>query len=141
MSKTKTISLKTETGAGTRLDQISITKLCTTEREPWTAEALIERVLQHIGTTSSSCYAQFGKTRSFHYQLLEISVDDLKLIGTANLEPVGRRRGRQSLGADVQRDGDRLFHVHFDGSDGKCQIRNLDIRFCTMLEQWDITTE
>ena len=42
------ISLKTETGRGTNPDLISITKLCTTEREPWDAPTLIERVLAHL---------------------------------------------------------------------------------------------
>src|SRR5882672_415586 len=32
------ISLKTETGAGTKPALINITKLCTTETEPWDAE-------------------------------------------------------------------------------------------------------
>src|SRR5208283_2301396 len=36
------ISLKTETGIGTRAQKISITKLCTTEREPWEASVLLE---------------------------------------------------------------------------------------------------
>lgn len=37
------ISLKTETGIGTRRHPINITKLCTTEREPWDAETLKAR--------------------------------------------------------------------------------------------------
>ena len=44
----KKISLKTETGASTKHHSITITKLCTTEREPWEADVLIERVLQHL---------------------------------------------------------------------------------------------
>jgi hypothetical protein len=43
------ISLKTETGEGTHPEQISITKLCTTEREPWAPGVLIQRVLDHLG--------------------------------------------------------------------------------------------
>ena len=76
--------------------------------------------------------------RIIHYQLVEIPVQDLKLIRTASVGPVGNRKGRQSMGADVSRGEKRLFHVHFDGSDGKCQIRNLDVASCRMLEQWDI---
>jgi len=42
------ISLKTETGIGTKSDSISITKLCTTEREPWDAPTLKGRALEHL---------------------------------------------------------------------------------------------
>jgi hypothetical protein len=73
-----------------------------------------------------------------HYQLLEIPVDILRLIGTANLQPTGRRPGRRSLGADVSRSGEVVFHVHFDGSDGKCSLRGLRIQDCVMLAAWDL---
>lgn len=42
------LSLKTETGLGTHPSQISITKLCTTEREPWESKVLKDRVLEHL---------------------------------------------------------------------------------------------
>lgn len=42
------VSLKTETGLGTHSELISITKLCTTERDPWEAKSLIKRVLAHL---------------------------------------------------------------------------------------------
>ena len=73
-----------------------------------------------------------------HYQLLEIPVEILRLIQAADLQLVGRRKGRQSLGADVFQDGELIFHVHFDGSDGKCQIRNLHVRKCVLLLGWDL---
>lgn len=73
-----------------------------------------------------------------HYQLVEIPIDILKLIRTAEPEPVGHRKGRQSLGADVYRGDERLFHVHFDGSDGKCSLRNLHVRHCRPLLDWDL---
>lgn len=41
-----------------------------------------------------------------HYQLVEIPVEKLRLIGAVGLEPVGHRRGRQSLGADVAERGE-----------------------------------
>src|SRR5438552_1380305 len=41
------LSLKTETGRGTRLDRISITKLCTTETGDWSSDALIKHALAH----------------------------------------------------------------------------------------------
>ena len=135
----KKISLKTETGLGTDAKFISITKLCTTEREPWTPAVLIERVLEHL-----SRYDIILMLRAvwvpplIHYQLLEIPVENLRLIQTADLQLVGRRKGRQSLGADVVRDGEPIFHVHFDGSDGKCQIRNLRVQDCLSLLTWDL---
>jgi hypothetical protein len=73
-----------------------------------------------------------------HYQLLEIPVEVLRLIETVNLRPTSRRRGRQSLGADVIRGQDTLFHVHFDGSDGKCQIRRPHVQDCVMLAKWEL---
>jgi len=42
------LSLKTETGYGTHPSQISITKLCTTEREPWAPGVLLSRVMDHL---------------------------------------------------------------------------------------------
>jgi hypothetical protein len=74
-------------------------------------------------------------------QLLEIPVELLRLIETADLKGTGRRRGRRSLGADVIRRRETLCHVHFDGSDGKCQIRGLRVRDCVMLAPWDLHIE
>lgn len=73
-----------------------------------------------------------------HYQLLEIPIALLKRIETARLEGVGHREGRQSLGADVGDDGDRLYRVHFDASDGKCSIRDLRVESVEMLLEWDV---
>ena len=135
------LSLKTETGAGTDPEQISITKLCTTEREPWMPSVLIGRVMRHLERYDVILMLRaVWETPLIHYQLLEIPIEVLKLIRDADLQPVGSRKGRQSLGADVSRGGERLFHVHFDGSDGKCQIRNLHIRYCNLLAQWDLHT-
>ena len=72
-----------------------------------------------------------------HYQLIEIPVDLLRLIETANPQPVGRRQGRQSLGADVLSGNQPAFRVHFDASDGKCQIRALRVSDCRILSEWD----
>ena len=134
----KKISLKTETGKGTNPDLISITKLCTTEREPWDAPTLIERVLAHLGRYEIILMLRaIWRLPLIHYQLLEIPIDSLRLIETAELQGVGKRKGRQSLGADVLLAGQATFHVHFDGSDGKCQIRNLQVSNCALLEEWD----
>ena len=133
------VSLKTETGLGTNPELISITKLCTTERDPWEAASLIERALAHLTRYDMILMLRAIWARPLiHYQLLEIAVDTLKLIAFAELQPVGRRTTRVSLGADVLREGRRVFHVHFDGSDGKCQVGNLNIRDCVVLLEWDV---
>ena len=134
----KRISLKTETGAGTNSDLISITKLCTTEREPWTPDVLIQRVLAHLGRYDVILMLRAVWERPLiRYQLLEIPVETLELIRTVDLQTVGKRKGRQSLGADVYRANTPIFHVHFDGSDGKCQVRNLRVVDCALLLAWD----
>ena len=135
----KKISLKTETGAGTHPEMISITKLCTTEREPWDAPTLINRVIEHLSRYDIILMLRaVWRLPLVHYQLLEIPVADLRLIQTATLIEVGKRTGRRSLGADVILNNEVLFHVHFDGSDGKCQVRNLRVSNCVMLQEWDI---
>jgi hypothetical protein len=73
-----------------------------------------------------------------HYQLVGIPVEKLRLIGTVSLEPVGQRRGRQSLGSDVTEQGEKIFRVHFDASDGKCSVRGFGIQHCVVLEAWDV---
>jgi hypothetical protein len=72
-----------------------------------------------------------------HYQILEVPVSTLRLIASAQFEQVGKRKGRQSLGGDVLLGGETVFRVHFDGSDGKCSIRNLDTKRCIMVSEWD----
>ena len=133
------IPLKTETGASTDPKQIVITKLCTTERDPWEPRSLVRRVMDHLGRYDMFLmFRAVWETRAIHYQLVEIPVETLRLIKGVTLQTVGRRAGRQSLGADVIRAGARIFHVHFDASDGKCQIRNLGVEHCVMLEEWDV---
>lgn len=132
-------SLKTETGIGTRLNFINITKLLTTERDPWEAAALIERTMQHL-----CCYEYILMLRAvwerpvIHYQLVDIPVELLRLIEGAQLEVVGRRTGRQSLGADIYHEERKVFRVHFDGSDGKCSIRGLPVAECQLLRVWGL---
>ena len=133
------ISIKTETGASTDPRWITITKLCTTEREPWEPGVLVQRVMEHLGRYDIVLmFRAIWEAQAINYQLLEIPVETLRLIEGVSLETVGRRKGRQSLGADVIHTGERLFHVHFDASDGKCQIRNLGLQHCVMLEKWDV---
>ena len=135
----KKISLKTETGVGTKLEKISITKLCTTERQPWDAPTLIGRVLKHLSRYDLILMLRaVWRLPLVQYQLLEIPIDSLRLIGTSDVIAVGKREGRQSLGADVILDGEVLFHVHFDGSDGKCSVRGLRVSNCVLLQEWDI---
>ncbi len=133
------LSLKTETGESTDRDRITITKLCTTEREPWTAHVLRHRVLGHLGRYDVVLMLRAIWDRPLiHYQLVEIPVSLLRMVDHADLGGVGTRKGRKSVGGDVWRKGQVLFHVHFDGSDGKCQIRNLSVSQCRMLLEWEI---
>jgi hypothetical protein len=133
------VSLKTETGVGTRLTRITITKLCTTEKEPWTPEVLIKRVMEHLGRYDVILMLRaVWEPPIIHYQLVQIPVDLLRLIETTPLAHVGKRIGRRSIGADVVQDGIPVFHVHFDGSDGKCSIRNLPVDRCILLSEWDL---
>jgi hypothetical protein len=133
------ISLKTETGRGTRRDSIGITKVCTTERAPWDAPALVAHVLAHLAR-----YEHMLMLRSIwgggvlHYQLVDIPMPLLRRLSEGNFAIVGRRAGRQSIGADVLMNDRTAFHVHFDGSDGKCQIRNLSRALCDTLLEWDL---
>jgi hypothetical protein len=132
------ISIKTETGAGTKGKRITITKLCTTEKEPWTPEVLIGRVMAHLARYDVILMLRaVWEHPLIHYQVLEIPIDLLALIEAAQLQGSGNRRGRQSLGADVLRNGQKVFRVHFDGSDGKCSVRGIEIQDCQMLSSWD----
>jgi hypothetical protein len=133
------ISIKTETGIGTKPDLINITKLCTTEREPWNSPTLIERAIEHL-----SRYDRILMLRAIrnvpgmiHYQLVDIPIPLLTHMRTITVGPVGRRVARQSLGGDVLEGNERLFHVHFDGTDGKCQIQRLLVSRCNMLLEWE----
>lgn len=136
------ISLKTETGTSTHPDDIHITKLCTTEREPWTAKVLIGRVMEHLSRYDIIFMLRaIWELPVIHYQLLEIPIDILRLIKTAKPEPTGKRTGRKSLGADILKNEEVLFHIHFDGSDGKCSLRGLHVRDCVMLATWDLQIE
>jgi hypothetical protein len=73
-----------------------------------------------------------------HYQLVNIPVNLLRLIEGADLKPVGRLSGQQSLGADVYLSDRKVFHVHFDASDRKWQMRGLPVADCQLLLSWDI---
>lgn len=131
------ISLKTETGVVTRKQRITITKLCTTEREPWDAPTLTARVLEHLSRYDIILMLRaIWDAPLIHYQLLEIPVSLLTHIKDATFAPVGRRQ--RSLGADIIHRGEIVFHVHFDASDRKCSVRNLRIEDCAVLEEWDI---
>ena len=134
---TNRISLKTETGAGTKSRLIAITKLCTTEREPWDAPTLIQHALGHLSRYDHILMlrAIWAGRVGVRYQLLEIPILLLQLMQTLTAVPVGRRKGRRSIGGDVYESGQKVFHVHFDGADGKCQIRDLPVERCRMLAE------
>jgi len=75
---TDKISLKTETGKSTRRDSINITKVCTTERDPWEAKALVKHAMAHLAK-----YEHMLMLRSIwdgdvlHYQLVDIPMSTL----------------------------------------------------------------
>jgi hypothetical protein len=133
------LSLKTETGLSTNPDFIQITKLLTTEKKPWTAESLINRALQHLSRYDCILMLRaIWRLPVIHYQLVDIPVTLLRSIEGADLKPVGKLTDQQSLGADIYRGEKKIFHVHFDASDRKCQIRGLAVADCNLLFAWDI---
>lgn len=133
-----TISVKSETGKGTRLHQISITKLCTTETGIWASDPLIQHALGHLTRYAHILILRaIWRTETIHYQLLDVPLEVLRLIKGAALIEVGNRPGRRSLAADITEEGKVLFRIHFDGADGKCQIRKLPVGKCKMLLEWD----
>lgn len=133
------LSLKTETGNITRRNLISITKLCTTETGDWTSESLIQHALSHLSRYEGILMlrAIWGRENVIDYQLVEIPLTLLRKMEGCQALPVGRRQGRKSLGCDVKEAGDVLFHVHFDGADGQCQLRGLRVDRCIMLVEWE----
>jgi hypothetical protein len=70
------------------------------------------------------------------YQLVDIPISLLQKMRRFEARAVGRRQGRQSLGFNVTERGEVLFHVQFDGADGKCQVRGLLVDRCLMLSEW-----
>lgn len=133
------LSIKTETGYGTNPNFISITKLSTTETTTWEPAPLIERILHHLAQYEEMLMlrAVWLSPPAFRYQLLSIPLSLMRLIATVELAEVGRRAGRRSIGGNVLVDGKIAYHVHFDGADGKCQIRNLAVNRCDVLKEWD----
>ena len=135
------LSLKTETGKVTRETLISITKLCTTETGEWVSEALIKHALAHLTRYEGvlmlrAVWTPKRAPKAINYQLVEIPIGLLEKMSAGEALAVGRRKGRRSLGFDVMDGDDILFHVHFDGADGKCQIRKLPVDRCIMLDRW-----
>lgn len=134
------LSLKTETGRSTNSSLVKITKLCTTEKEPWTAEVLITRVLDHLSRYDRMLMlrAIWGQDQAFfRYQFLEVPLSLLRLISSVTLAPVGKRQGRRSLAGNLRDNEGVVFRVNFDGADGKCQISRLPITRCLVLRQWE----
>ena len=71
------------------------------------------------------------------YQLVEIPITLLRLIENCSPQLVGKRTGSRSLGADVFRGEEKVFHVHFDASDRKCSVRGIRIADCEVLLEWE----
>src|SRR5207245_5046704 len=134
MMQCQRLSIKTETGAGTKRDRISITKMCTTERDPWEAESLRTHVLAHLGRYDHLLMLRaIWEESVIHYQAVDIPLKLLRQIEQIVLTHVGRRSGRRSIGGDALMDDEIAFHVHFDGSGGKCEIRGLRLDRCKLL--------
>ncbi len=135
---TMRLSIKSETGKATKRAKISITKLCTTEAGEWTAEALVNQAIAHIDRHDRMLMLRaIWKPGEFDYQLVEIPLGLLKRMRNAQFSSVGIRPGRRSVGGDIMHEKERVFRVHFDGADGKCQIHGLLIRYCRILREWN----
>jgi hypothetical protein len=135
---THRLSIKTETGIGTRPDSINITKLCTTETGDWNSASLIQHTLKHLARYDYLLILRaIWPGQQLHYQLLEIPLAVLKSIAAVTVLPVGRRTGRSSMAADVYNQAGKAFRVHFDGADGKCQIHRLALDRGRLLLEWD----
>ncbi len=135
------LSIKSETGYGTRPDLITITKLSTTEETEWKSEPLIARIIRHLAE-----YERILMLRSiwlspptFHYQLLEVPISLLSMIADVTVTPAKGRGGNpsKSLTAPVSIGDEAVFTIFFDATDGKCAIRRLRVDKCRLLTQWD----
>src|ERR1017187_2129177 len=101
------LSIKSETGKATRQSKINITKLCTTEKGYWTANALLEHTLNHIDRHDRMLmFRAIWKGKRFDHQLVEIPLDLLKRMRNAKFVQVGNRAGRRSIGGDVMVGGE-----------------------------------
>lgn len=134
------LSIKSETGRATKPTKISITKLCTTETGGWTTEALIAHAIAHLHRYERMLMLRaIWTVEGFDYQLVDIPLEILVRMATATFADVGTRPGRRSLAGDVMDHGQKIFRVHFDGADGKCQIHGLPIDRCRVLRTWRLT--
>jgi len=136
------LSIKSETGKATRVNKISITKLCTTETGEWNSGALVRHAIAHLGRHDRMLMLRaIWQESAFLYQLVEIPLPLLARMKETRFSEVGTRRGRRSLAADVTDHGEKIFRVHFDGADGKCQIHGLLINRCRTLREWQQPVE
>ena len=94
------ISVKSETGLGTKPTRISITKLCTTETGEWTSEALICHALNHLARYDYILMlrAMLSPGVAYHYQLLDVPLDLLRRIDGLTAQPVGTAPRPTQLG-------------------------------------------
>ena len=132
------LSIKSETGKATKRTKINITKLCTTETGEWTQNALVNHAVAHIERHDRMLMLRaIWKINEIDYQLVEIPLHLLKLMRSAQFAGVGIRPGRRSVAGNIMLENERVFRVHFDGADGKCQIHRLLIQFCRILREWN----
>ena len=131
------LSIKSETGKATKIDNISITKLCTTETGTWDAKSLVAHTIAHIHRCDRMLMLRaIWKDEGFDYQLVEIPLSLLSRMNEVEFFEVGTRQGRRSLATDIMDGNRKLFRVHFDGADGKCQIHGLLVELCSVLRKW-----
>jgi hypothetical protein len=132
------LSIKSETGKATKATKISITKLCTTETGNWDAGSLVAHAIAHINRCDRMLMLRaIWRDRAFDYQLVEIPLQLLSRMRGTEFFEVGKRHGRRSLATDIMDGGQKLFRVHFDGADGKCQIHGLLVDLCALLRTWE----
>src|SRR5262245_9614879 len=104
------MSIKSETGKGTKAGRITITKLCTTETGEWASLALIQHALKHLDRYHVLLMLRaIWRTHTFHYQLIDIPLPVLRRLAELTVVPVGKRKGRSSLGAPLLDGEDRVF--------------------------------
>lgn len=132
------VLLRTETGTGAHPQLITITRLCSVETDVWESANLIQRTLEFLARCDQALMLRALRGPAvIHYQLIEIPLDLLRRMANVTLTAVRKRAGRPSLAAEVWEQDDKLFRVHFDGADGRCQVSGLPLNRCRALLIWD----
>src|SRR5262249_12430510 len=106
------LSIKSETGKGTKAKFIRITQLCTTETGVWDSPSLIRHARSYLDRYEAILMLRaVWASGVIHNQLLDVPLAILRLIASASADPVGQRAGRRSLAVDLLENGEKLFRV------------------------------